>query len=246
MDAYGDYLYNQDRPIFDEWLWMALQGRDCEGFDWKAWVVDARAIVEGRWIKAGVPEPCFGLGSLIAAAQGDAWSKMASVLALMGAPADEPVVIEVSGDGAPPTSTRRSELLQGVISTSHWPLLELCFRLGMDCVSAEEEAEEAWGIVDQTTGDAIARDEALERAAALEKHLADARAKIERLVREERQGAACRASGGDGATRTVVNGSAAVAIAGPARSTGRAHGLVLLKLVNVTSHVLLVCLLCSY
>lgn len=142
----------------------------------------ARAMVEGRWIKARVPEPCFGLGSLIAAVQGEAWSKRASVRALLGSSADEPVVIEVGGDGTPPTSTTRSELLQDAISTSHWPLLELCFRLGMDCVSAEEEAEEAWGIVDQTTGDAIGRDEALERATALEKQLADARAEIKRLV----------------------------------------------------------------
>lgn len=37
--AYGDYLYHQDRPIFDEWLWRALQGRDCEGFDWQEWLV---------------------------------------------------------------------------------------------------------------------------------------------------------------------------------------------------------------
>ena len=36
--GYGDYLYFQDRPIFEEWLWRALQGRDCDGFEWKAWL----------------------------------------------------------------------------------------------------------------------------------------------------------------------------------------------------------------
>ena len=36
--AYGDWLYHQDRGMFDEWLWRALQGRDCEGFNWRAWM----------------------------------------------------------------------------------------------------------------------------------------------------------------------------------------------------------------
>jgi hypothetical protein len=35
---YGDWLYHQDRAMFDEWLWRALQGRDCDGFDWNAWL----------------------------------------------------------------------------------------------------------------------------------------------------------------------------------------------------------------
>jgi len=37
---YGDWLYHQDRGMFNEWLWRALQGRDCEGFDYKAWLAD--------------------------------------------------------------------------------------------------------------------------------------------------------------------------------------------------------------
>ena len=37
--AYGDYLYHQDRPMFDEALWRALQGRDFPGFDAKPWLV---------------------------------------------------------------------------------------------------------------------------------------------------------------------------------------------------------------
>jgi hypothetical protein len=37
--GYGDYLYYQDRPMFEEWLWRALQGRDCDGFDWQAWLI---------------------------------------------------------------------------------------------------------------------------------------------------------------------------------------------------------------
>ena len=37
--GYGDYLYFQDRPMFDEALWRALQGRDFPGFDWRQWLV---------------------------------------------------------------------------------------------------------------------------------------------------------------------------------------------------------------
>lgn len=37
--SYGDWLFYQDRDMFNEWLWRALQGRDCEGFDWKQWLV---------------------------------------------------------------------------------------------------------------------------------------------------------------------------------------------------------------
>ena len=37
--GYGDYLYYQDRAMFDEALWRALQGRDFDGFDWARWVV---------------------------------------------------------------------------------------------------------------------------------------------------------------------------------------------------------------
>lgn len=35
--GYGDYLFAQDRPMFDEALWRALQGRDFPGFDWNQW-----------------------------------------------------------------------------------------------------------------------------------------------------------------------------------------------------------------
>lgn len=40
--ARSDYLYFQDRAMFDEHLWRALQGRDCEGFDWQAWVAQGQ------------------------------------------------------------------------------------------------------------------------------------------------------------------------------------------------------------
>jgi len=36
--GYGDYLFFQDRPMFDEALWRALQGRDFPGFDYKRWL----------------------------------------------------------------------------------------------------------------------------------------------------------------------------------------------------------------
>ncbi len=47
--GYGDYLYYQDRPMFDEALWRALQGRDFPGFDWRAWLVtpNERATNDG-------------------------------------------------------------------------------------------------------------------------------------------------------------------------------------------------------
>ncbi len=35
--GYGDYLYHQDRDMFNEYLWRAMQGRDCPGFDWQRW-----------------------------------------------------------------------------------------------------------------------------------------------------------------------------------------------------------------
>lgn len=35
---YGDYLYHQDRAMFDEALWRALQGRDFPGFNHKKWL----------------------------------------------------------------------------------------------------------------------------------------------------------------------------------------------------------------
>lgn len=37
--GYGDYLYHQDRQMFDEALWRAMQGRDFYGFDWRKWLV---------------------------------------------------------------------------------------------------------------------------------------------------------------------------------------------------------------
>lgn len=36
--GYGDYLYFQDRPMFEEALWRALQGRDFPEFDWRRWI----------------------------------------------------------------------------------------------------------------------------------------------------------------------------------------------------------------
>ena len=43
--GYGDYLYYQDRPMFEEALWRALQGRDFPGFDWKRWLVQPNARI---------------------------------------------------------------------------------------------------------------------------------------------------------------------------------------------------------
>lgn len=41
--GYGDYLYFQDRPMFEEALWRALQGRDFQGFDRMRWLAPAQA-----------------------------------------------------------------------------------------------------------------------------------------------------------------------------------------------------------